>query len=160
MKKRIISLLVLTMVLVLGFTFTGCSDDTADAADDTTNAEDVEADDAITAENVYADFADFESIDWAKIGKYKVDELYTETTQNGVYTLGYESNTSPDKILDYYDGMLIGSKNYLRKDIPTIGGMLKGTINGHGITISVQDDDSGELTIVEFYSYDASYVAE
>lgn len=151
MKKRILSLLGLTMVLVLGFACTGCSNE----KEDTENK--VEEEESIDIET-FSDFAEFESIDWAKIGKYKVNKVNDENTKNGVYSLLYSSDETANDILNYFEGMLGDTENYSRVDVPNMGGSIKGTIHGHGITLTVINEDEA-FTLVTFYSYDESYIA-
>lgn len=168
MNKKIRSILFLIVVLALGFTFTGCGNediekkesDTSTEMSENSEANNDEVDDSSNSEGLYADFEEFESIDWAEIADYKVDTIVEESMESGVYTLIYLSDKKPGAILDYYDSLLKGTDNYLVQAIPNVGGMVKGTINSHGILVAVEADENSDEVKVSFFSYDSSYIAE
>ena len=155
MKK--IFIILLTLGLVLGLLFTGCSSITDKIKDKGIEVDKIVKDvdetidkvkDTVNEENKTV------SGDNKELGKYKVDEITDEYTDSGVYGLSYTSKEKTENIINYFKELLSGTKNYLYSEIPNIGALLKGTLNDKRITVSVQYDESGEETLVEFYSYD------
>jgi len=155
MKKIVV--ILLTLSLLLSLSFTGCSSIMGKVKDEGIDVDKIVKDvdkvvddlnDAVKEESKTI------SGDNKELGKYKVDEITDEYTDSGVYGLSYTSKEKTENILNYFKDLLSGTKDYLYKEIPNIGGLLKGTLNGKRITVSVQYDESGEETLVEFYSYD------
>ena len=162
MKNKIVVLLIVSMVL--GLIFTGCSnvEEKEQSVISPSNNEIAELNEL--GEDVYEssdNISDLEGVsdrvvtgDCEVLGKYKVDEITDEYTDSGVYGLSYTSQENTKDIIKYFEELLIGTPNYLYSEIPSIGALLKGTINDNGITVAIEYDESGDITLVEFYSYD------
>ena len=162
MKIRIVTLLIVSMVL--GLIFTGCSNvkEKAESAIAPSNNESVELDESVEAvDEESEDISDLEGVtdrvvtgDCKELGRYKVDEITDEYSDSGVYGLSYTSQAKTEDIVKYFKELLIGTPNYLLKEIPSLGALIKGTINDNRITVAIEYDESGDITFIEFYSYD------
>lgn len=153
MKK--IFVVLLTLSLLLGLLFTGCS--TIKDKVESIDLEGIEEDVDEAIENLTETIGEGDIVnsgDNTELGKYMVDEITDEYTNPGVYGLSYTSKEKTDNIIDYFKELLSETTDYLYSEIPNIGALLKGTLNDKRITVSVQYDESGEVTFVEFYSYD------
>ena len=166
MKERMVVLLVVSMVL--GLIFTGCftvekNEESMSglANDESVDLDEPEAEEEAEVTESTDDIPDIEALaervvngDYQELGKYKVEEITKESLEPGIYSLTYTSKEKTENIVQYFNELLIGTSNYLLKEIPTIGGAIKGTIDEKSIMVSVQYDKSNDITLVEFYSYD------
>jgi len=155
MKKRIVILIIASMVLSI--IFTGCSNanEKAESMPASSNNESADLDEPAADVDEAVGAGDrVVTGDYQELGKYKVDEITNESTDSGVYGLKYTSKEKIENVVKYFNDLLIGTPNYILKELPTIGAYIKGTINDKGISVKVEYGEGGNGSLVEFYSYD------
>jgi outer membrane murein-binding lipoprotein Lpp len=161
MKKRIFSLLIASVVL--GLVLTGCSgtDEKKESVQATTNTEITDLDESVeeteeaSATTTATASADDQVLTGTceELGKYKVGQITSESTNAGVYELKFTSTEDMDNMVKYFDKLLTGTSNYVFKEIPTIGTYIKGTLNDKGISVTVNYGEGNNGTLVEFFTY-------
>ena len=175
MKKKVIFLLTASMVL--GLTFTGCSnikekveevskfkDDIEDnieevvkLKDDIVEIIDTEVIDGDNISDSDDEKGKFTSDIWGEIAKYKVDNIIEEKPNSGVYILAYISKEKTEELVNYFDDLLKDTEGYDLREVTEketiIDGYLNGTINGASVIVAVEYDNFKDENRVEFTCY-------
>ena len=153
MKKRMIALLITSMIL--GIIFTGCSKE-QENAETIPNSEVTEVDKTDDAavktpdeDNKESEGEKVVSDDITEISKYKVDNIINESDEHGFYSLKYTSKETVDNSFEYFNDVLKGTLGYTTKHLPGILGYVKGTVNDIEIQIGITKDEETEDTLVE-----------
>lgn len=155
MKRKIMILLI--TIMAVGSIFTGCSKE-KENTEQASNTEVIDGDkvpDKTPDKTSDSKGEDKQMVtgDWKTLNKFKVENIIEESTNAGVYGLKYDSKEKTENIVKYYSGLMKETPNYFIQEMPGgVGAMIKGTLDGNKITISITYNKDSDITLVESYS--------